>query len=107
MDFYFHHGLIHIDMYSYGGRDKLRFHNNDDEHVGTFTSFCSRCASCSVSNVTKPYPLLTPALSTIIFVDLTFPYAEKTRHSSASVVSPLISNTFEENTYNFYVYNVN
>lgn len=56
----------------------------------TLTSACSRCASCSVSNVTKPYPLLTPARSTIIFVDLTLPYDENTRHSSASVVSPLL-----------------
>lgn len=54
------------------------------------TSACSRCASCSVSNVTKPYPLLTPARSTMIFVDLTLPYDENTRQSSASVVSPLI-----------------
>lgn len=53
------------------------------------TSACKRCASCSVSNVTNPYPLLTPARSTMIFVDFTFPYDEKTRHSSASVVSPL------------------
>lgn len=54
------------------------------------TSACSRCASCSVSNVTKPYPLLTPARSTMIFVDFTLPYDENTRQSSASVVSPLI-----------------
>lgn len=53
------------------------------------TSLCKRCASCSVSNVTNPYPLLTPARSTMIFVDLTLPYAENTRHSSDSVVSPL------------------
>lgn len=56
---------------------------------GIRTSACNRCASCSVSNVTKPYPLLTPARSTMIFVDFTFPYDENTRQSSASVVSPL------------------
>lgn len=55
------------------------------------TSACNRCASCSVSNVTKPYPLLTPARSTMIFVDFTFPYDENTLQSSASVVSPLIN----------------
>lgn len=60
------------------------------------TSFCSRCASCSVSNVTNPYPLLTPARSTIILVDFTFPYAENTCNSSDSVVSPLMSSSQQE-----------
>ena len=39
--------------------------------INTFkilTSFCSRLASSSVSKVTNPYPLETPALSAIIFV---------------------------------------
>ena len=54
---------------------------------------CSRLASSSVSKVTKPYPLETPALSWMIFVCFTLPKAEKSEWSSDSVVVELIPPT--------------